>query len=64
MEAAPVEYARMSAERFVDMEALSHIVINVCKNINLYPDQLVQRAAGIALTKHIRYAERFACRGR
>ncbi|KFD46777.1 hypothetical protein M513_12358, partial [Trichuris suis] len=63
MEAAPVEYARMSAERFVDMEALSRssilrsfadIVINVCKNINLYPDQLVQRAAGIALTKLLR----------
>ncbi|KFD46145.1 hypothetical protein M513_12987 [Trichuris suis] len=50
----------MSAGRFVDMEALNRssvlrpfadIVLNVIKNINLYPDQLVQRAAGIAVSK-------------
>ncbi|KFD48202.1 hypothetical protein M513_10916, partial [Trichuris suis] len=71
MEGAPVEYARVSAERFVDMEALSSssvlrsladIVINVCKSINLYPVQLVQRAAGIALTKHIRWLFGLVCR--
>ncbi|KFD69582.1 hypothetical protein M514_01947 [Trichuris suis] len=60
VEATPVEYARMSVERFVDVETLNRssllrpfadTVIYVCKNMNLYPDQLVQCAAGIALLK-------------
>ncbi|KFD47762.1 hypothetical protein M513_11374, partial [Trichuris suis] len=60
VEATPVEYARMSVERFVDVETLNRssllrpfadTVIYVCKNINLYPHQLVQCAAGIALLK-------------
>ncbi|KFD45351.1 hypothetical protein M513_13771, partial [Trichuris suis] len=33
------------------LRPFANIVINVCKNINLYPDQLVQRAAGIAVSK-------------